>query len=163
MSQPDLIAINEEEEFDDMGSYNHSLVQGNLAYLLRQAGKYSVFIELSLDTSSLDKDEFPYITNELIPDICLYPKRTTLPYDILRVTEMPLLAIEVISPRQGSLGLIEKFRAYFALGVTSCWLVDPALNIVAVYSSPTEHRIFAEEVVLDEQLSIEIPLAEIFD
>jgi hypothetical protein len=91
MSQPDLIAIDEEEEFDDMGSYNHSLVQGNLAYLLRQAGKYSVFIELSLDTSSLDKVDFPYITNELIPDICLYPKRTTLPYDILRVTEMPLL------------------------------------------------------------------------
>ncbi len=163
MNQTDVITITEDEEFDDMGSYNHSLVQGNLAYLLRQTGNYSAFIELSLDASALDKQEFPNITNELIPDICLYPKRGTIPRDILRVTEMPLLAIEVISPRQGTLGLIEKFRAYFALGVTSCWLVDPALNIVAVYSAPTKYQTFAGETVLDEQLSIEIPLTEIFE
>ena len=64
MSQTDLITTTEDEEFDDMGSYNHSLVQGNLAYLLRQAGNYSVFIELSLDTSPLEKQEFPNIANE---------------------------------------------------------------------------------------------------
>jgi Uma2 family endonuclease len=163
MSQTDFITIVEDEEFDDMGSYTPSLVQGNLTYLLRQVGNYSVFIELSLDASSLDKQEFPNIANELIPDICLYPKRGTIPRDILRVTEMPLLAIEVISPRQGTLGLIEKFQVYFALGITSCWLVDPALNIVAVYSSPTEYRTFAGETVIDEQLAIEIPRVEIFE
>ena len=163
MNQMDVITISEDEEFDDMGSYNHSLVQGNLAYLLRQAGNYSAFIELSLDASSLDKQEFPNIANELIPDIALYPRRSTIPRDILRVTEMPLLAIEVISPRQGTLGLIEKFQAYFSLGVTSCWLVDPTLNIVTVYASPTEYHTFASEIVIDEQLSIEIPRAEIFE
>lgn len=162
MNQIEVFTKDEEIEFDDTGSYNHSLVQGNLGYLLRQSGQYSAFIELSLDTSPLDREKFAGIPNELIPDICLYPRRSTLPTDLLRVTDMPLLAIEVISPRQGTLGLIEKFKANFALGIQSCWLVDPALNVVAVYSSPETHQIYADKVVVDKTLSIEISLTEIF-
>jgi Uma2 family endonuclease len=44
--------------------------------------------------------------------------------DILVMQEMPKLVIEVISPRQGSFSIIEKFQAYFALGIQSYWLVD---------------------------------------
>ena len=156
------LLIDEEEEFDDMGSYNHSLVQGNLAYLLRSSGTYSAFIELSLDASALDPHEFPTIKNELIPDVCIYPKRTVIDYDILRMKEMPPLAIEVISPRQGTFGILAKFRAYFALGVQSCWLVDPINRTVRVFSTNDESETFAEGQVRDSVLDLSIPLKEIF-
>ncbi|MEZ4664261.1 MAG: hypothetical protein R2911_42565 [Caldilineaceae bacterium] len=45
----------EEPEFDDLGSFNHATVQGNLAYILKRIGKYTAPVELSLDSTSLDK------------------------------------------------------------------------------------------------------------
>ncbi len=156
------VLIDEEEEFDDMGSFNHSLVQGNLAHLVRGNSDYSALIELSLDTSSLDKTQFPNIKKELIPDVCAYSRRPVSTRDILVMQEMPKLVIEVISPRQGSFSIIEKFQAYFALGIQSCWLVDPATSVVSVHHPNQAPRTFASDKVIDEVADIEIPLAEIF-
>lgn len=44
-----IVPEDEAEEFDDMGSHNHSMVQANLAYLFKRMGDYTVFIKLSLD------------------------------------------------------------------------------------------------------------------
>ncbi|MEZ4707762.1 MAG: Uma2 family endonuclease [Caldilineaceae bacterium] len=152
----------EEQEFDDMGSYNHSLVQGNLAYLLRKYSSYSAFIELSLDVARLDKSQFPNITSELKPDVCAYPRRAVVDLDLLTVTEMPELAIEVVSPRQGVLSIVEKFQAYFALGIKSCWLVEPITAIVRVYHPNQEPTTFAGGNIIDKTVNIEMPLDEIF-
>lgn len=161
MNEMNLL-INEEQEFDDRGSYNHSLVQGNLAYLLRKQSNYSVFIELSLDMSRLDKSQFLEIKDELKPDVCLYPQRPVLDLDLLTVSEMPLVAIEVISPRQGALGLVQKFQAYFALGIPSCWLVDPITRVVRVYHPNGSPKTFASDDVIDTIANLQIPVAEIF-
>ena len=153
----------EEQEYDDMGSFNHSVIQANLAYLLKSSGDYSVAIELSLDTSGIDLSEF-HVRDELKPDVCIYPKRPlSLPYDILKMREMPPLIIEVLSPRQGILTIIEKFGAYFELGVDSCWLVDPITQTVHVYSSPTQRTTFTEGTVSDPIVNIELAIAAIFD
>ena len=57
--------------------------------------------------------------------MCIYLKRQrNLQNDILRMSEMPLLAIEVLSPKQGIYDILEKFKLYFSLGVQSCWLGD---------------------------------------
>jgi len=158
------LLVDEEQEFDDMGSYNHSTVQANLAFLLKRLSKYSVSIELSLDSSSLDPVRFK-VKDELIPDVCIYPKRDlSIPFDILKMDDMPLLAIEVLSPRQFSSSLLEKFNAYFTLGIKSCWLVDPITHTVHVYSNITHWRTFAmDEVINDQVLDIQIPVAEIFE
>lgn len=161
MTELSLLA-EEEQEFDDRGSYNHSLVQGNLAYLLRKYSDYSAFIELSLDASRLDKSQFPHLKNELIPDVCVYPQSTVILHDILIMKDMPLLVIEVISPRQGTLSIIEKFRAYFALGIQSCWLVDPITSVVSVHHSQQKPKTFATGEVVDEVAHLKIPVAEIF-
>jgi len=42
MDQSIFFQEEEEQEFDDMGSFNHSTVQANLAYLLKRIGKYTV-------------------------------------------------------------------------------------------------------------------------
>ncbi|MBV7333289.1 Uma2 family endonuclease [Chloroflexi bacterium TSY] len=158
-----LIPEEEQEEFDDMGSHNHSMVQANLAYLFKLDGSYSVFNELSLDVSLLDTERYN-VKDEAIPDVCIYPKRSlSLPHDILRMTDMPLLVVEVLSPRQGTSSILEKFDAYFALGIQSCWLVDPLTQIVHVYRSPTERIAFSEGNVVDALVGIEMPLDAIFE
>lgn len=156
-----------EEEFEDMGSHNHSLVQANLAYLFKQLGAYTVYSELSLDISRLDSARYN-LKDEVIVDVCLYPKRSlSLPRDILRMTEMPLLAVEILSPRQGTGSILEKFEAYFVLGIPSCWLVDPLTQTVHVYSSPTQRTTFSTGLtdgeVVDPTVHIKIPIVAIFE
>lgn len=158
------LLTDEEQEFDDMGSYNHSTVQANLAFLLKRLGTYSVSIELSLDSSLLDSDVY-HVKDELIPDLCLYPKRElSLPFDILKMADMPLLAVEVLSPRQFTTSILNKFNAYFALGIKSCWLIDPATRTVHVYASMTRWRSFAiDDTLEDKVLDIQLTVREIFE
>lgn len=156
-----------EEEFDDIGSHNHSMVQANLAYLVKGLGNYTVDSELSLGVSQLDRARYN-LKDEVIVDVCLYPKRPLrIPRDILRMTEMPLLAVEILSPRWGTGSILEKFEAYFVLGIRSCWLVDPLTQTVHVYRSPTQRTTFsvglADNELVDQTMQIKIPIAAIFE
>lgn len=163
-----LVLISEEEEaeeYAEMSSFNHSYTQARLIVLLDKLGIYTPAPELSLDIKGIDLSKYDLRTKEeLKPDIALYPKRgRSQPRDILRMREMPLLAIEILSPKQGSYDILEKFKAYFDLGVTSCWLVDPALQTVTVYHATTDWETFSSSEVIDEQLGVQLPLAAIFD
>lgn len=158
------IEVQEEQEFDDVGSFNHSTVQANVAHVLKLTDKYTVSIELSLDSSELDKSKFD-VADELIPDVCVYPKRPLVKSgDILKMEQMPLMVAEILSFRQFTSSLIEKFAAYFALGVQSCWLVDPLTRTVHVYSSIDEWNSFrTEDELVDNALDIRIAVAKIFE
>ncbi|MEZ4861817.1 MAG: Uma2 family endonuclease [Caldilineaceae bacterium] len=146
-----------------MGSYNHALVQGNLVYLLRIHSQLTIFTELSLATSGLDKIQFPYVQDELIPDICAYPCSSLIDLDILVMDEMPDLILEVVSPLEGAHELVQKFQAYFALGIHSCWLVDPTIAAVRVYHQGESPVTFSAGDVVDDVVNLKIPVAEIFE
>lgn len=152
------------EETEKLGSFNHSYVQAKLATLLVTQTPYTVCSELSLDMSQLDWTKLQVKSqSEATPDLCLYPKRgLSEPYDILRMTEMPLLIIEILSPRQGTQDILEKFGVYFAAGVQSCWLVDPLTKMIAVYYTIRERYIFSSDDIVDEALNIRLPFNEIF-
>lgn len=147
-----------------MGSFNHGYTQLRLGGLLDRFGKFTPVAELSLDVSGIDLSQFDLRSKtELIPDIALYSKRPlSRPTDIQRMSEMPLVAIEILSPRQGFDEILEKFKAYFALGIRSCWLVAPAINAVTIYTSPTQWTNFVEGDVVDEPIGIRLSLNEIF-
>jgi len=85
------------------------------------------------------------------------------PFDILKMAEMPLLVVEILSPRQGTQEILEKFAVYFALGVQSCWLIDPTIAVVAVYAALEQHKIFATGEIVDEVVDVRLPFAEIFE
>lgn len=155
----------EQEEMEDMGSANHSAIQANLAFLFKRLGQHSVFTELSLDISNVDISQFDLqVRSGLKVDVCLYPKRSINPMqDILRMKEMPLLAVEIVSPRQGLYEITEKFKLYFTLGVKSCWLVIPNTQTVTVYSTATNFQTYVSDIVTDQQLDIQLPLHEIFE
>ena len=105
------------QEPTDMGSHNHSYLQAKLIFLLYQWNEYTVFSELSLDISHLDWNQFHLQRKEeLKPDICLYPKRSlSRPRDLIRMSEVPVLIIEILSPQQLIADILTKFEIYFAL------------------------------------------------
>lgn len=137
-----------------MGSYNHSGVQAKLSSLLIGLNAYSVFTELSLEIGGV----------EYKPDICVYPKRgMSRPRDIMKMSEMPLMAIEILSTRQIIDDLIDRFEIYFNNGIRSCWLVEPAIEAITVYSSLSEYRTYGSGDAVDEKMNIRLPIQMIFD
>jgi Uma2 family endonuclease len=136
-------------------SFNHAYVSANLLVLLRKYTNYTALVELSIEIQG----------KEYVPDITLYSKRKMQrSKDIIRMTEMPLLAIEVLSPKQSSLDVIEKIGIFFANGVQSCWFIEPYLHIVTVYKSLDEFTTYTETMELqDDKIGIKMSIAEIFE
>jgi len=160
----DELAEDEIEDSEEMGSYNHGYIQVRLGILFDRLGNFTPINELSLDVSGVDLTKFDLRTKEEIkPDIALYPKRgLSQPRDILKMREMPLLVVEILSPRQGIYDILEKFRLYFELGIRSCWLVEPATRVVTVYGSIYDWQAFITNDVVDEKVGVRLPIAEIF-
>ena len=153
------------EEVIAVGSRNHSYLQSRLTILLGQDKRYMPFVELSIDATSLNAivEKTGNPLRELIPNVAIYPK---FPIDFkddeLRVDDIPLLIVEILSPHQGVKDLIDKFKHYFALGVQSCWLVYPYEQIIAVYNSISDSKVIAEGEVSNDELGIAITIEEIF-
>jgi Uma2 family endonuclease len=136
-------------------SYHHAYLSSHLIIALSRFKNYSIFSELTLQIDGKD----------YIPDICLYKKRQVkfASGDILKMTEMPLLAIEVLSPTQGMQELVDKFRIYFAAGIQSCWLIIPMAQSVIVYNSIELAKTFNTGELIDDVMAIQLPVAEIFE
>lgn len=165
-----LAEVEETNEVESMGSLNHSLLQARLAGVLFNHEKYTPLIELSLDVAKLDLNQFGLkAQNELKPDICLYPKGflKLKKRDILKVSEIPSLVIEIISPKQGIDDILAKFEAYFQLGIVSCWMVTPTLESITVYSENLENfKTFdfthGDKEVVDQKLDLRLSMEKIF-
>ena len=113
-------------------SYHHAYITVNLSAIFHDLKKYSVFSDLTLQIGEKD----------YISDICLYPKRkiSYIAGDIIRMTEMPLLAVEILSPSQGTQEIIDKFGVYFGADIKSCWLVVPILrSVIRFFQIPNRH------------------------
>jgi Uma2 family endonuclease len=146
------------EETVEMGSRNHSYLQMKLGALLLGLEQYMVLSEISLDSSSLEGN-----AKDMRPDLALFPQlKIDFLQDEIRMQTMPLLVIEILSPRQSIDEILEKFRAYFKLGVQSCWLVLPPLKSVSVFSSPNQEQTFSQGELVDNALNIRLAVESIF-
>jgi Uma2 family endonuclease len=127
---------------------------------------------LPCEPGGLDLTQFGLKTkDELKPDISVYLAQTeTSPAvkadrDILKISKMPDLVIEILSPLQSVNALLRKFDAFFSLGVKSCWLVIPALEEARVFSAPLDYKIFdvqRDTEVTDTIMDIRLPIAKFF-
>ncbi len=130
----------------------HSAVQVNLVYELRQLTKHRIYTELSIMIEGV----------EYKPDVCAYPyQNLDRKHDIVRMEELPILAIEIVSPMQVLQKVVEKIDVYVAAGIQSCWMVVPYPTTVTVYNAGME-QIFVEGNIRDSGLDLELPLAQIF-
>lgn len=152
------------EEFVELGSFNHSYLQVRLVVLFARFAEYTSFTNLTLDTGQLQDPTLQAQFNDSIePDVCLYSQRSFLaPDDILKMEEMPLLAVEILSPMQGVQKLVSKMYVYFDLGVRSVWIVYPTSRTVTVYTTPDQSQSYSSGEIVDDTLGISLSLAELF-
>jgi Uma2 family endonuclease len=166
-----MLLEKEEEESHKMGSVNHSLAQSQLTALISHDKRFRTLVELSLDASQIDLSQFGFkAKDELIPDICIYHKENaSRPMekgrDLMKMSQMPSLVIEILSPKQTINEIITKFDAFFALGVKSCWLVVPATESITVYSAPNDFMTFGTEAteIIDTIMDIHLSRENIFE
>ncbi|MBV7336139.1 Uma2 family endonuclease [Chloroflexi bacterium TSY] len=154
------------EELAEMSSFNHGYLQIKIGAHFLNEPNLTPSSEFTLDISALSKIpeiELAEKPNSLEPDIAVYRERPVDFYnDDLKGKQMPLLAVEILSPRQGVQALVDKFKIYFALGVQSCWLVYPYAQSIAVYRAPDDFEMFAKGDLVDDVVNIRLPLSEIF-
>ena len=84
--------------------------------------------------------------------------------DILKMTQMPELVIEILSPKQAINEILLKFKAYFTLGIKSCWLVIPSVPVIKIYFTKGNNifDIQHDTEVIDEIIGIRLPIQKIF-
>ena len=154
------------EDYQPMGSLNHSIAQARLTSLLSNDKRFTPAVELSLDISQIDLSQFAIkAKDELKPDLCCYPDSVGLRFDDpLKMSEMPLLIVEILSPRQAIDDILAKFKVYFALGIKSCWLVMPTIKSISVYLQLDNFQTFGtnDTELVDDGLDIHLPLENIF-
>ncbi|TAE22887.1 MAG: Uma2 family endonuclease [Candidatus Kapaibacterium sp.] len=135
----------------------HSFAQSNLIAALtsRYKKRKKIFSELTIEVGEA----------RATPDIAIYPY-----YELdwtKRVpaaeTEPPLVAIEIISPSQTLVEMLDKADMYFAHGVKSCWIVQPELQIISVLHPDEPPKTFTQGMVRDSAVDIEIPIEEVFE
>ena len=139
-----------------MPDKNHSIVQGNLYYLIRKGyqNEFRVLPEINLELAHRGR----------VPDLAIYPPMDFDPqHNEIRMTKMPLGAIEILSEMQNPSDLMVKSGEYFTAGILSYWLVLPALRSIYVFYGPDDFDVFSKNDLLkDKKLNIEISLKEIF-
>ena len=138
-------------------SYHHAYIASNVVAGLHKRKEYSVLSELALQ---IHKDCL------LDLNIGLYPRQQVdfIAVDSVKITTMPLLAIEILSPTQGTEEVLEKFKVFFEAGVKSCWLIVPISRSIVVYSSMEKARIFnQDEEAHDNLIGVYLSLSEVFN
>ncbi|MDX2304705.1 MAG: Uma2 family endonuclease [Microscillaceae bacterium] len=146
----------EKERGKPMPSKNHGLIQSNLTGLLFASYRktYSFPTELTLHLGEKD----------YVPDICIYPKMTfNGRQDEIRMTEVPITAIEIISPTQGQEEIMKKFETYFAHGVQSCWFVQTLTDSISIFLPDNQVLVFHQEILSDPTSRIAVDLREVFE
>ncbi|WP_375417111.1 Uma2 family endonuclease [uncultured Hymenobacter sp.] len=143
-----------------MPSLKHARIQKKLLRILEQGlgASYEVLPELKI---ILDE-------RSAVPDVAVF-KQANLPVtqtgpDFIAVSNIPITAIEILSPTQVIAELLEKSRRYFAAGVKSYWLVLPELRGIAVYSELGKYKYFYNgQTLTDPATGIEMAVSPLFD
>ncbi len=155
MNEEVILSDYERERGKPMPSKNHSKLQIRIgSELLRlYEDQYDVLSELSLEAPN----------PSCVPDLCLFPAEpSNWREDEVKVSEVPLTVIEIISPSQTDTELTEKSKAYFAAGVKSYWLVQPVLRTIFVLLPTGDELVFHNNLLTDPTNGVSIDLRKVF-
>lgn len=137
-----------EEPFvnEKMPTFNHSNICADIIEQILEDRRFKPLPELTLD-----------IENGLTPDISVYLRESTKPNftrDIIKYAEMPILAIEIVSPSQNIQTLLEKAEVFVKNGVKAVWTVEPFTNSIVVTTKDGVLR-FQNEAVESEGIKVD--------
>lgn len=154
METPTTRSDYEQERGKPMPSVNHSLTQTALIKaLLRYDDNYRIMSELTLELGEL----------RITPDICVYPRfEVDFTQDRVRMTEPPLLAVEIESPSQSTQEQVDKARQMINAGTQAVWIVQPSLQTITVLTDTLTPRTFTQGMVKDDVTDIAVDLDAVF-
>ena len=81
--------------------------------------------------------------------------------DLVKTEEIPLLAVEILSPKQMIQDVVDKIDVYLKAGVKSCWVIASFPRSIAVCTTQ-QVNYFSYEDVVDKTLNIKIAIDAIF-
>lgn len=145
------LELSAREPETEVPSLNHSYLCSRILRQLFTLERIEAFTKLTLD---IDKG--------LTPDICVYPIGTLTPNlsrDVTRVSQLPILAIEVISASQNIQTILEKAKQLVRAGVTAVWTVEPYTHSIFVTSDRGEAIVYDSAVRFND---IVVDFPEIF-
>lgn len=135
----------------EMPSLNHSYICLQITKQILQNSAFEPLPELTLN---IDKG--------ITPDICIYPRDTLQPNfrrDVRKFSEMPIVAVEVVSPSQSIQELLEKAVMLIENGVKAVWVIEPVTDSVFVTTKDGE-QLFHNQAI--ESAGIRVDFKQIF-
>lgn len=137
-----------------MASKNHVRIQRRLTRMLEEyEPQYEAFPELSIELNG----------NPFVPNISIYPASpVNWQEDVLHEQEPPLLAIEVLSPKQNLTDLIDKARELLLCGVGEVWVFVPVSEGVIVYPNNGKPRTVGFGEITHAATGISINIEKLF-
>jgi Uma2 family endonuclease len=143
----------EEERGKPLPSFHHGIVQMNLGMELAKHTEYRILSEVTILING----------HSYTPDLSVYPHtRLDFRHDTVKMKEAPLVAVEIFSPSQGSLEIMDKVEAYLAAGVKSVWVVAPPLTSITIYTADGKQKGFMEGTVTDPATGIQVEMEQVF-
>jgi len=136
----------EKKEDINMPSLNHSYICSQILRQLFTFEQIEALTELTLD---IDKG--------LTPDICVYSADIIKPNfsrDVNKLSQMPLLSIEVISASQNIQMLLEESERMVKAGIRAVWTVEPFTRTIFVTTEQGE-QIFYNQAISFESISVD--------
>jgi Uma2 family endonuclease len=99
-----------------------------------------------------------------VPDVSVFPfEPSDWENDELRSKVAPILAIEILSPKQASGILSKKIRTnYFKAGVKSAWIVFPDLKNITVLHPDGNIQTYYRGILKDVEAGFEVDVDEVF-
>jgi Uma2 family endonuclease len=144
-----------ETPLEETMSLNHSRLTYRISVSLAPYDQqFDIMPELELELTS----------GRAKPDISIFRNLTfDWEEDIIRYTQPPITAIEILSPTRAFDELTGKIRKiYFPGGVQSAWLVVPTIKAVHVFVPNQPVKIYTEGSVIDPATGISLQLSDIF-
>ena len=136
-----------------MPGLNHGRAQANLIYEFKRDDRFDVVSELALQLGSQPRT----------PDLSIFPKRTIdWDNDVVRETTVPLAVVEIFSPQQGYLDVMEKVAEYLEAGVKSVWVLVPPLRTITIYHAQEPPKTFSEGKAIDPATGLEVEVGAVF-
>lgn len=153
--RPDTYTEYERERGKPVPSVNHSRLQIRLSVaFFRYEPEYTVLSELALELNE----------HRCTPDLCVYPRiNVDFQEDVVRMTEPPLLAVEILSPTQGQQDVMDRINDMLEAKVESCWLVQPVTETITLFTGDEKPTTVSAGTLRDPVTEIEVDVSDLFD
>ncbi len=118
---------------EEMTSIGHGMICHHLSVMLGVYAMNTGFLNTIVQNALFDLTPPGSRKTVLAPDVAIL--RQAVPQTFSVTTDVPLIAIEVVSPSQTLAELAIKAQFYRGAGVDEVWLIEPGTRIIEIWNA----------------------------